>query len=223
MVRRVPRVRADGQPLQRRRDDHGRGQPRGRATPAIQYVGVFYNKEKLADLGVTDVSTIDSKDAFLALLDQAKAAGELPVMLGDSDRWPALHNLSLLNGWYVTPQAINDWVFNKEGATYNDAGHIQGAQDFQDWMANGYFNADALATSFNDAVARFGTGRGRVLHRRHVGARRHLPVHGRQRRVHALPGGTQRHACRRRRLQPAVHHLVQEPRTRTAPLRSSIS
>jgi raffinose/stachyose/melibiose transport system substrate-binding protein len=128
--------------------------------PAIQYVGVFYNKEKLADLGVTDVSTIDSKDAFLALLDQAKAAGELPVMLGDSDRWPALHNLSLLNGWYVTPQAINDWVFNKEGATYNDAGHIQGAQDFQDWMANGYFNADALATSFNDAVARFGQGEG---------------------------------------------------------------
>ena len=84
--------------------------------PAIQYVGVFYNKEKLANLGVTDVSTIDSKDAFLALLDKAKEAGELPVMLGDSDRWPALHNLSLLNGWYVTPQAINDWVFNKEGA-----------------------------------------------------------------------------------------------------------
>ncbi len=128
--------------------------------PAIQYVGAFYNKALLSQLGVTDVSTIDSKDAFLALLDKAKTAGLLPVMLGDSDKWPALHNLSLLNGWYVTPQAISDWVFNKVGSTYNDAAHIQGGQDFRDWMANGYFNADALATSFNDAVARFGKGEG---------------------------------------------------------------
>jgi len=128
--------------------------------PAIQYVGVFYNKDLLSQLGVTDVSTLDTKEAFMAVLDKAKAAGMLPVMLGDSDRWPALHNLSLLTGWYVTPEKINDWVFNKAGATYNDAGHIQGAQDFQDWMTNGYFNADALATSFNDAVARFGKGEG---------------------------------------------------------------
>jgi len=56
------------------------------------------------------------------VLDKAKAAGALPVMLGDSDKWPALHNLSLLNGWYVTPQAINDWVLDKAGSTYNDAG-----------------------------------------------------------------------------------------------------
>jgi raffinose/stachyose/melibiose transport system substrate-binding protein len=128
--------------------------------PAIQYVGVFYNKTLLEQLGVTDVSTIDSKDAFLAVLDKAKESGLLPVMLGDSDKWPALHNLSLLNGWYVSPQAINDWVFNKPGSTYNDEGHIQGARDFQEWMSKGYFNADALATSFNDAVARFGNGEG---------------------------------------------------------------
>jgi raffinose/stachyose/melibiose transport system substrate-binding protein len=128
--------------------------------PAIQYVGVFYNKKLLGQLGVTDVSTIDTQAAFLALLDKAKAAGILPVMLGDSDKWPALHNLSLLNGWHVSPQAISDWVFNKTGSTYNDPAHQQGAADFRDWMAKGYFNADALATSFADATARFGKGEG---------------------------------------------------------------
>ena len=128
--------------------------------PAIQYVGVFYNKKLLAQLGVTDVSTIDNKTAFLAVLDKAKAAGLLPVMLGDSDKWPALHNLSLLNGWYVSPQAISDWVFNKAGSTYDDAGHLQGSTDFRAWMASGYFNTDALATSFADATARFGQGKG---------------------------------------------------------------
>ena len=129
-------------------------------TQAIQYVGVFYNKEKLAALGVTDVSTLDTKAAYMALLDKAKAAGELPVMLGDSDQWPALHNLSLFNGWYVPVDNINSWVFNVPGSTYNDAGHVQAGNDFRAWMANGYYNKDALATSFNDAVARFGKGEG---------------------------------------------------------------
>jgi hypothetical protein len=45
--------------------------------------------EKLARSVVTDVSTIDTKNAFLAILDQAKAAGEIPVMLGTSDKWRA--------------------------------------------------------------------------------------------------------------------------------------
>jgi raffinose/stachyose/melibiose transport system substrate-binding protein len=129
-------------------------------TQAIQYVGVFYNKEKLATLGVTDVTTLDTKDAFVTLLDQAKTAGELPVMLGDSDRWPALHNLSLFNGWYVPTEDINNWVFNVPGSTYNDAGHVQAGNDFRAWMEKGYYNEDALATSFNDAVARFGKGEG---------------------------------------------------------------
>ncbi|MGZ8771688.1 MAG: ABC transporter substrate-binding protein [Aeromicrobium sp.] len=128
--------------------------------PAMQYVGTFYNKEKLAALGVTDVSTIDSKNAFLAVLDQAKAAGEIPVMLGTSDKWPGLHNISLFNGWYVEPDVIKDWVFNVPGSTYETPGHLQGAADYRAWMVNGYYNDDALATSFSDAVARFVGGEG---------------------------------------------------------------
>ncbi|MDL9980750.1 ABC transporter substrate-binding protein [Microbacterium sp. ASV49] len=124
---------------------------------AIQYVGVFYNKRLLDQLGVTDPTTLD-KAGLIASLDKAKAAGMTPVMLGDSDKWPALHNLSLFNGWYVPAAQINQWVFNRTGSNYDDAGHLKGSTDFQDWMANGYFNKDALATSFSDATARFGKG-----------------------------------------------------------------
>lgn len=125
---------------------------------AIQYVGVFYNKDMLADLGITDPSVLDDRDTFMQVIEDAKAAGITPVMLGDSDKWPALHNLSLFNGWYVTPDEINAWVYNTEGTTYDNEGRLQGSTDFQNWMTNGYFNSDALATSFSDATARFGQG-----------------------------------------------------------------
>jgi raffinose/stachyose/melibiose transport system substrate-binding protein len=123
---------------------------------AIQYVGVFYNKSLLKQIGVTDPSTLDDKTKFLAAIAQAKSRGITPVMLGDSEKNWALHNLSLFNGWYLTPAQINAWVFNTAGTTYDNAGNVQGAKDLQDWMKKGYFNSDALATSFDDAEARFG-------------------------------------------------------------------
>lgn len=125
--------------------------------PAIQYVGVFYNKAVLGKLGI-DPATLDDKAAFLQALDKAKAAGVTPVLLGDSEKWPALHNLSLFNGWYVAPDTINNWVYNKPGSTYDDDGHLKGSTDFRTWMEKGYFNSDALATSFTDATSRFGKG-----------------------------------------------------------------
>ncbi len=125
---------------------------------ALQYVGVFYNKDLLAKIGITDPMTLDNKQAFLDALAKAKDAGLTPVMVGDSDKWPALHNLSLFNGWYETPNTINKWVFNTEGTTYDTPGRLKASTDFQTWYKNGYFNKDALATSFADATSRFGKG-----------------------------------------------------------------
>jgi raffinose/stachyose/melibiose transport system substrate-binding protein len=127
---------------------------------AIQYVGVFYNKDNLAKLGVTDVTTLDTKAAFMDLIKKAKDEGMLPVMLGDSEKWPALHNLSLFNGWYDDPQTINNWVLNVPGSTYDTPGRLKGSQDFQDWYTNGYFNKDALALTQADAIAKFNQGEG---------------------------------------------------------------
>jgi raffinose/stachyose/melibiose transport system substrate-binding protein len=126
--------------------------------PASQYVGVFYNKDLLSQIGITDPSTLDDKAAFLDALDKAKAAGITPVMLGDSEGWPMLHNISLFNGWHVSADDINAWVYNNPGSTYDDDGHLQGSEDFVSWVDNGYFNKDALATTFADATARFGQG-----------------------------------------------------------------
>jgi raffinose/stachyose/melibiose transport system substrate-binding protein len=125
---------------------------------AIQYVGVYYNKALLKKIGITNPATLEKKANFLAALNKAKAAGLTPVELGDEDQWPALHNISLFNGWYESPQNIYNWVFDKKGATYLTAGRIQAATDMQDWMKEGYFNSNALSTTFADAEANFAQG-----------------------------------------------------------------
>ncbi|MDR2373709.1 MAG: extracellular solute-binding protein [Bifidobacteriaceae bacterium] len=125
---------------------------------AIQYVGVFYNKSVLAELGVDDVSVLDDQAKFLEVLETAKAAGKVPVVLGNSEKWPMLHNLSLFNGWYDEPDVIDAWVFNTPGATYDTPGRLQGSTDLVDWTNKGYFNADAQALTLADATARFAEG-----------------------------------------------------------------
>lgn len=122
---------------------------------AVQYVGVFYNKSLLKKLGVTDPGKLDDKSAFLATVAKAKSRHMTPVMLGDSEKNWALHNLSLFNGWYKSPEDITRWVYGTKGSTYDDAGHVRAAAELQSWMKKGYFNSDALSTSFNDALARF--------------------------------------------------------------------
>jgi raffinose/stachyose/melibiose transport system substrate-binding protein len=125
---------------------------------AVQYVGVFYNKVLLKKIGVTNPATLENKANFLAAVVKAKAATLTPVELGDEDQWPALHNISLFNGWYETPQNIDSWVFDKPGSTYVEPGRIQAATDMQEWMKDGYFNSNALSTTFADAEANFAQG-----------------------------------------------------------------
>ncbi len=126
---------------------------------AVEYVGVFYNKVNLAKIGITDVKTLDNIDAFEAALAKAKSAGLVPIILGDSDKWPANHNYSMMEGLYIDPTLHNDWVFGKAGSDITPACN-QAAQKLQDWFKQGYFNSDALAISYEDSIAQFNKGVG---------------------------------------------------------------
>lgn len=125
---------------------------------ASEYVAVFYNKTLLEKIGITDPTTLDTKQAFEDALAKAKAAGLMPIMEGDSEGWPFDHNYSVMQGWYVPAATSNDWVFGKAGSTFDDQGHQAAAAEIQDWGTKGYFNADLLAITFNDSMARYGKG-----------------------------------------------------------------
>jgi raffinose/stachyose/melibiose transport system substrate-binding protein len=122
--------------------------------------GVFYNKEKATELGMTaPPQTVAEFDDLLA---KAKDAGELPIM-----QWNATASggglafpLQNLMAAYGPTEPINDWIFQKSGATIDTPTNQQAAEHLQRWVEAGYFPEDANAIEYTDANSRFGKGEG---------------------------------------------------------------
>jgi raffinose/stachyose/melibiose transport system substrate-binding protein len=122
--------------------------------------GVFYNKKLAAQIGMTEPPK--TLDEFESLLAKAKAAGLLPIMQWGSAKsgmglaFP-LQNLMASVG---PTQPINDWIFQKKGATIDTPDNLKAAQRLEQWIKNGYFPPDINAIEYTDANARFGKGEG---------------------------------------------------------------
>jgi raffinose/stachyose/melibiose transport system substrate-binding protein len=122
--------------------------------------GVFYNKKLATQIGMAQPPTTVAE--FEDLLAKAKTAGLLPIMA-----WNATASggglafpLQNLMAAYGPTQPINDWIFQKAGATIDTPSNLTAAQHLQQWVEAGYFPKDANATEYTDANARFGKGEG---------------------------------------------------------------
>ena len=122
--------------------------------------GVFYNKELAEQIGMTEPpQTLAEFDEYLAA---AKDAGLQPIMQGGS----ALSGMGLafplqqLMAVYGPVGPINDWIYQKPGATIDTPENLAAAEHLQRWIEAGYFPEDINAIEYTDANARFGQGEG---------------------------------------------------------------
>jgi raffinose/stachyose/melibiose transport system substrate-binding protein len=122
--------------------------------------GIFYNKTLAAQIGMTEPpKTLAEFDDLLA---KAKAAGLQPIMEWGSAKsgMGLAFPLQNLMAAYGPVGPINDWIFQKEGATIDTPDNLKAAQHLEQWIKNGYFPADINAIEYTDAAARFGKGEG---------------------------------------------------------------
>jgi len=125
-----------------------------------QLTGVFYNKELAAQIGMTEPpKTLDEFDVLLA---KAKEAGLLPIMQWGSAKsgMGLAFPLQQLMAAYGPVGPINDWIFNKPGATIDTPANLIAAEHLQKWIENEYFPPDINAIEYTDAATRFGQGEG---------------------------------------------------------------
>jgi raffinose/stachyose/melibiose transport system substrate-binding protein len=122
-------------------------------------VGVYYNRAKLKALGV-EPGAITDLTAFTDTLAKAKAAGELPIQLGNLEAWPANHLLSDLIAQYDDIQAVRNWVYGKPGATLDRPGVKQAVATLQSWVSSGYITPSANGTAYEDGISKFIKGEG---------------------------------------------------------------
>jgi raffinose/stachyose/melibiose transport system substrate-binding protein len=128
---------------------------------SVEIVGIYYNVEKLAALGLEPPETLAEFEAAMAA---AAEAGELPIKLGNLPGWPATHVLGLAQGALVPAQETRDWVFGVDGADYASPQNLQAAQTFKTWVDNGWIDAaNANGTDYDPAWQEFAEGDGVFL------------------------------------------------------------
>ena len=121
-----------------------------------EIVGVFYNKEKVP----TPPTTLDE---FEASLQEAKDKGETPIMFGNLEKWPGIHNFESVLGQTADKQAIRDFVFAKEGASFDNPDFTAGATKIKEWVDKGYFNKNFNGTDYDPAWKEFAKGKSPYL------------------------------------------------------------
>jgi|GEM_PF-233054 len=139
---------------------YGRGNIYGLA-PTAELVGVFYNKEKFAAAGVTVPATLAEFEEAMATL---KAAGEIPLMFGNLDGWPAIHLYSeIQNAFINNPAYLDNLIYGRNEANFDVSVHEQAAATYRDWVDQGYFPPDFNGLAYDEAWQLFNNEQGAML------------------------------------------------------------
>ena len=117
--------------------------------------GLYYNKALAEQINLTEMpATLGELETALA---SAKAAGITPIIAGNQTGNGVTTVQFLLND-RLGAEAMNDWVFNAPGATIDTPEAVEAVTVAADWIAKGYFNADANGTDAPGAMGRFAQG-----------------------------------------------------------------
>jgi raffinose/stachyose/melibiose transport system substrate-binding protein len=132
-----------------------------------QSTGVFANLAKLraARVDPASLKTFDDFDAALGKLRDSLPADEPVIVLGDADQFHALHLWGGIQGAYVPAQDVRDWIFQRDGATFDTEGNLTALEKLKEWADKDYLGkSDAYnsRTETNAGVA-FGKGQGALL------------------------------------------------------------
>jgi raffinose/stachyose/melibiose transport system substrate-binding protein len=120
------------------------------------FITVYYNRAKLEKLGLQVPAIFDD---FKQALTAAKAAGEVPMVIGTQDQWLSTTPLFALMNVFADKAKISDFVYGI-GGTAADTGMKDAAAIYQEWAKSEYLPKDFAGTSGADSGQAFVDGTG---------------------------------------------------------------
>lgn len=121
-----------------------------------EIVGVFYNKDKVS-------APPKSFSEFEAALQKAKGAGDVPISFGNLDPFAGIHEFQTVQNQYAKPDAVRDFVFARNGASFTTPENEKAATKLQEWAKKGYFTPNFNGTGYDPAWQQFAKGKGPFL------------------------------------------------------------
>jgi raffinose/stachyose/melibiose transport system substrate-binding protein len=123
---------------------------------AGEIVGVFYNRSKVNE----PPATLEEFEQSLA---DAKREGDVPIQFGNLDQWPGIHEYETVLSRTADKQQVRDFVFARDGASFDTPEFRSAAEKVQGWAEDGYFTPDFNGTGYDPAWQAFAKGKGRYL------------------------------------------------------------
>ena len=121
----------------------------------ISMTGLFWNKDMAKKLGINEAPTTVAE--LEADMKKATDAGKLAMMMPAKEGGTSYIYQALLTN-YEGRDTVQDWIVQKDGATFKTDGAVKAAQKIKDWQDAGYFSKDALALDGSTALSRFCDG-----------------------------------------------------------------
>jgi raffinose/stachyose/melibiose transport system substrate-binding protein len=121
-----------------------------------EIVGVYYNRAKVSEPPATF-------EAFEQALAAAKRRGEVPISFGNLDKWPGIHEFQSVQNAYASPDQVRDFVFAREGASFDTPENREAAGKLAEWAKAGYFTKNFNGVGYDPAWQQFSKGAGPFL------------------------------------------------------------
>jgi len=118
-------------------------------------VGFWYNKDLFTKAGITD--TPANWTDFIADVKKLKAAGIVPISIGEGDKWPGMHMWMYL-ATRIGGEPAFDAAYTQKGS-FTDPAFVQAGQKLQELIALQPFQPGYLSATHDEMQATFGNGK----------------------------------------------------------------
>jgi len=127
-----------------------------------EVVGIYVNTDHLRQAGLQPPTTWEELQTSLATL-KSQRPGEAPLVLGNLDKWPAIHLFGPVQAQFTAPDAIRKLGFGQPGASWVTPENTNAAQTLVDWVDQGYLDKQANGLGYDPAWQAFSKGKGSYL------------------------------------------------------------